>query len=57
MNWNEFFHMGGYAMYVWPSFGLAFVVLVANVAWAVKRKRYILDDLKRKVIAGREYNS
>ena len=29
---SEFFHMGGYAAYVWPSYVLAFVVLLANLA-------------------------
>ena len=24
---SEFFHMGGYALYVWPSFGLTAAVL------------------------------
>lgn len=55
MNWAEFFNMGGYAMYVWPSFGLALIVLTANVVWAMKRKRHILDELKRKAVARQEY--
>lgn len=28
---QEFFHMGGYAFYVWSSYGLAVVVLAANI--------------------------
>jgi heme exporter protein D len=28
---DEFFHMGGYAVYVWSSYGIAAVVLIANV--------------------------
>ena len=28
MNWNTFFAMGGYAVYVWPAYGVAVVVLV-----------------------------
>jgi heme exporter protein CcmD len=31
---NEFFHMGGYANYVWPCFALAGAVLAWNVAAA-----------------------
>ena len=27
----EFFAMGGYAVYVWPSFGLTLIVLIHNV--------------------------
>jgi heme exporter protein CcmD len=33
---NEFFAMGGYARYVWPSFGLAVAVLIWNL-WAARR--------------------
>lgn len=28
---SEFFAMGGYAVYVWPCFGLTAIVLIANV--------------------------
>lgn len=51
MSWGEFFHMGGYAFYVWTSFGLALVVLSGNVMWAVQRKRRVLAQLKRRAIA------
>ena len=27
MNWSEFFNMGGYALYVWTSYGLMVIVL------------------------------
>ncbi|HSH41601.1 MAG TPA: heme exporter protein CcmD [Arenicellales bacterium] len=47
MNWAEFFNMGGYAFYVWTSFGLALIVLVGNVMWVLNRKRRILENLKR----------
>ncbi|WP_194913321.1 heme exporter protein CcmD [Azospirillum sp. INR13] len=26
---NEFLHMGGYAAYVWPAYGIATLVLLA----------------------------
>ena len=32
MTMSEFFHMGGYAFYVWTSYGLTLIVLLANVA-------------------------
>ncbi|MGA8262265.1 MAG: heme exporter protein CcmD [Arenicellales bacterium] len=51
MNWTEFFRMGGYAFYVWTSFGLALIVLSGNVIWAVKRKQRVIADLKRAAIA------
>jgi heme exporter protein D len=36
MNLSEFLHMGGYAAYLWPSFGLVISVLVYNV-WSARR--------------------
>jgi len=30
----NFLDMGGYAVYVWTSFGISFVVLLANVLWS-----------------------
>ncbi|MDN5938967.1 MAG: heme exporter protein CcmD [Salinisphaera sp.] len=29
----EWLRMGGYAVYVWSSFGLALAVIVANIVW------------------------
>ncbi len=34
----DFFHMGGYAFYVWGSFGLTAVVMAAEI-WQVRAKR------------------
>lgn len=34
---NEFLEMGGYARYVWPSFGL-YVVLLAWLAFSAQRR-------------------
>ncbi|MCG8432492.1 MAG: heme exporter protein CcmD [Gammaproteobacteria bacterium] len=31
MTLTEFFNMGGYAIYVWPAFGLTAVVLILNI--------------------------
>ena len=44
MNWSKFFHMGGYAFYVWGSYGVTFVLLGAEVLMLLKRKR----DLARR---------
>jgi heme exporter protein D len=41
MNWNglsDFLHMGGYALYVWGSFGVT-AALVAGELWMLKRHR------------------
>ena len=37
MDWNAFFNMGGYALYVWGSYGIALVVLGINLCQSKKR--------------------
>jgi heme exporter protein D len=39
MNWSKFFSMGGYALYVWGSYGVTFVLLGGEVLMLLKRKR------------------
>ena len=38
----EFFHMGGYALYVWPALGITCVVLLLNVLLPMQKHRAIL---------------
>ncbi len=45
---REFFHMGGYAYYVWSAYGITFVVLVANVVVPVLRSRELHERLARQ---------
>ena len=49
MNWAEFFDMGGYAFFVWSSYGLTFVVLLWNVIAPISRKKKILAQIKRAI--------
>jgi len=37
MNGSGFFAMGGYGLYVWGSYAVAAVVLIANI-WAARRR-------------------
>lgn len=46
---NEFFHMGGYAFFVWTSYGLAALVLIANIILPMQRKKEIMNNLKRRL--------
>ena len=46
---NEFFHMGGYAFYVWTSYGLALVILLANLIIPFKQEHVILRTMARKL--------
>jgi heme exporter protein D len=45
----EFFQMGGYAMFVWPSYGLVALILWLN--WYIPRKQHEkeLRLLKRRL--------
>lgn len=52
MNWGsagEFFAMGGYAFYVWGSFGVAALFLLVEVVMVRHRKRTIIQRLGRRM--------
>ena len=36
---SEFFYMGGYAWFVWGSYGVTFVLLAVEVVLLARRKR------------------
>ena len=44
----EFFAMGGYAPYVWSTFGVTLVVLVINVVMARRRWRQSLREAGKR---------
>lgn len=46
---NEFLQMGGYAFYVWTSYGLALIVLLANLIIPFNQERVLLRTLARKL--------
>lgn len=48
MNWQEFVYMGGYAAYVWSSFGLAAVLLAFNLVMPFLQHRTRLRKLQRQ---------
>ena len=48
MNWNspaEFFAMGGYGLYVWGSYAVTLLALLAEPALAAARQRRALRDI------------
>lgn len=47
MNLADFFAMGGYGFYVWGSYGLAAVLIVAEIILVRRRRRTILGRLGR----------
>ncbi|NOZ36941.1 MAG: heme exporter protein CcmD [Gammaproteobacteria bacterium] len=46
---KEFLHMGGYAMYVWPSYGLALGILLWNIILPMRRKKQQIASIKRRL--------
>jgi heme exporter protein D len=46
-SWSEFFSMGGYGFYVWGSYGVTFVLLVAEVLMLRARKRRLMRTAPR----------
>ena len=48
MSLTEFLHMGGYAFYVWTSYGLTAAVLLWNVLAPIVQRKQILRQLALK---------
>jgi len=46
---SEFFHMGGYGFYIWTSYGLAFIVLLANFIIPLQQEKVLLRTINRKL--------
>jgi heme exporter protein D len=54
---SDFFAMGGYAAYVWPSFLLAAIVLIANVIAPMQQHKRVLKEIARKLRRARKQQS
>lgn len=54
MSLTEFLAMGGYAAYVWPSFGLTLVVLIHNVRSARHLHASAREQALRRLEAARK---
>lgn len=46
---SEFFEMGGYARYVWPSYAIALIAVIVNIASARKVHRRARDEARRRI--------
>ena len=56
MQWNsvsEFFAMGGYAFYVWGSFGLTAVVVLGETLLLRRQRKNILRNLRNEILSER----
>ena len=50
MNLSEFLNMGGYAFYVWSSYGLALVLLLWMFVKPVLDKKTVMQQLRAKYV-------
>ena len=49
MNWSEFFDMGGYAFFVWTSYGLTLLVIVANIVSPMMQRKKVISRIRRAI--------
>jgi heme exporter protein D len=57
-SWSEFLAMGGYALYVWGSYAVTLVVLVAEIVALVMRRRGVIEGLTKYYAArGRNHEA
>lgn len=56
MNWNsasEFFQMGGYGLYVWGSYAVTLVLMLAEPVLAAQRRRRAAEHAQDVIEEGR----
>jgi heme exporter protein D len=46
---SEFLNMGGYAAYVWPSYGLTLAIIILNIVWARRLLARSREDARRRL--------
>ena len=51
---SVFLQMGGYAAYVWPSYGLTLIVIVLNIVWARRLLARSRAEARRRLTMQRE---
>ena len=48
-SWSEFFAMGGYAFFVWMSYGLTLLVIVLNIVMPLIQRKQVIKRVKRAI--------
>ena len=46
--WSDFFNMGGYGFYVWLSYGISLVAIVALLVQTIKQHKTVLQSVLRE---------
>jgi len=54
---KEFFHMGGYALYVWGSFGVTAVLMIAEPLVLARQRKAMIRRLRRLIRLESEHSS
>ncbi|MFZ2297492.1 heme exporter protein CcmD [Aquabacterium sp.] len=47
-NWEAFWAMGGYGLYVWGSVGAVLLFIVAELVGLALSRRALLDDIRHE---------
>lgn len=47
---SHFLDMGGYAAFVWPSYGITLLVVGLNIYWARHRLAQAREEARRRVL-------
>lgn len=64
--WSDFFNMGGYGFYVWLSYAVSLVAVIALIVQSVKQRKTVLQmycvsnnakNVYNKQIRGTHYES
>ena len=56
-SWSDFVAMGGYGLYVWGSFGMVALVMVAEVAQIAARRRALAQARGHNGLGGVSHES
>lgn len=46
--WSDFLDMGGYGFYVWLSYGISLVAVIALIVQSVKQRKAVLKQVLRE---------
>jgi heme exporter protein D len=52
---TAFLHMGGYARYLWPCYGITLTVIVLNILWARRLLRQAKAEARRRLAMQAEH--
>ncbi|HUK03150.1 MAG TPA: heme exporter protein CcmD [Steroidobacteraceae bacterium] len=51
---SEFLHMGKYAQYVWPAYGIVLVCFLLNIYWARRALAQARAEARRRLAIQKE---